>query len=1111
MTRQLLVVASDGKGSHRTITAALAEAADGATISVTPGRYPENLLLNRMVTVLAAEGPGTVEVAPEQGTVIVVDAEAAQVRGLTLTGRDTDRVTLDVRRGEVALDGCAISGQAWASVVARGAGRLVLRACSVSNPRGAAIVVTSPAGSSLEDTEIDRPGSSGIVVSEAGVLALRGVTVRGAGGNGLCVNGSAQVSVDGCEISGAGRPGLVVEQQASAQIRGLVVSGSSSLDAYLLSTGRITVSESQFSGSATQALHVAGGAAPQITRCRFVGVGRNAVQATAGSTPVLEECEIVDTPIGVLVDGGAVATLRSLVIEGSTQTAVMVRTSGEAHVTGLRAGARSGPVFALTGPVRLLLTDAEVKAEDGAVLTATDTAAADLVDARVEGSAEVLFDVRDRARLTLTSSRVQGGGVSLAAGCEATLRDTEFLDAAGDAVSVLAGATSRIASCRVHSARGNGIRVHGSAQLSGCEITGSGMDGVLLDTDAAVSVLDCHVSDSGGQAVHRVRDHAQISVSGLVGAETPARAGVPPAGSPVVGMSTPVEPTGATGVQPQAAAGVVLEGPLAELEVLVGLAGVKREVTGLVNLITVGQRRKVMGLPMPPMSRHLVFAGPPGTGKTTVARLYGAVLADLGILSKGHMVEVARADLVAQYIGATAIKTAEVVNKAMGGVLFIDEAYTLSQGSGGSGPDFGQEAIDTLMKMMEDHRDEIVVIVAGYSELMDKFLASNPGVASRFTRTVEFPNYEVDELVTITTNLCRKHYYELTDDAVTGLTEYFRRIPKSGTFGNGRVARKLFEAMVNSQATRLAVTPDAKESEYNRLTAADLAGELQALQDAPAQPAPTVREDPKAALAASRKFARLRTLPGRRTARSAAITSLVQAGEAARHGQTLGNRANAVLCGPDGTGRGEVAHLYVQTLAELGMLAVGHVIEADVADLTPNWPGQSPALVRDLFERAEGGALLLRVGSRFSGVAPEQRGEVVESLRDGLRRSTAPALLLVGTEQALSAASDLYRGLETFLPQRWEFDPYSAAELAELVVGRLRRGGHEVPAEVVAALQELVLERASDASTALALADRLARTVGSPTLTVADLRTASPSAARELPGLAAGAGLVGAR
>lgn len=235
----------------------------------------------------------------------------------------------------------------------------------------------------------------------------------------------------------------------------------------------------------------------------------------------------------------------------------------------------------------------------------------------------------------------------------------------------------------------------------------------------------------------------------------------------------------------------------------------KLEVTGLINLNKMAQRRQEMGLPMPPMSRHLVFAGPPGTGKTTVARLYGAVLAELGILSQGHIVEVARADLVAQIIGGTAIKTTEVFNKALGGVLFIDEAYTLTNQSRGNGPDFGQEAVDTLMKLMEDHRDEVVVIVAGYSAQMEQFLASNPGMASRFARTVEFPNYSAEELVTIVRGLCAKHYYELSGSALEALDRYFQDVPKGATFGNGRVARQVFEEMISRQASRLAAEPRA--------------------------------------------------------------------------------------------------------------------------------------------------------------------------------------------------------------------------------------------------------------------------------------------------------------
>ncbi len=332
------------------------------------------------------------------------------------------------------------------------------------------------------------------------------------------------------------------------------------------------------------------------------------------------------------------------------------------------------------------------------------------------------------------------------------------------------------------------------------------------------------------------------------------------------------------------------------------------------------KRRTEMGLPMPPMSRHLVFAGPPGTGKTTVARLYGAVLAELGILGKGHIVEVARADLVAQIIGGTAIKTTEVFNRALGGVLFIDEAYTLTNQSRGTGPDFGQEAVETLMKMMEDHRDEIVVIAAGYSEHMDRFLASNPGMASRFARTIEFPNYSPEELVTIVRGLCAKHYYELSDDTVDALSRYFETVPKGPTFGNGRVARQVFESMIGAQASRLAIQSPGHDSELSLLTAADVTPAPQAPSPAPEPsppltarvtpppPAPAPETPPAAPPPDARHLAALSGPGPVAEALAARLHTLVKLG------QGTAGLADVVLEGPPGSGRRAVAAAYGRDL-----------------------------------------------------------------------------------------------------------------------------------------------------------------------------------------------------
>jgi hypothetical protein len=533
-----------------------------------------------------------------------------------------------------------------------------------------------------------------------------------------------------------------------------------------------------------------------------------------------------------------------------------------------------------------------------------------------------------------------------------------------------------------------------------------------------------------------------------------------------------------------------LSGPLAELEVLVGLSGVKREVTGLINLIKMSQVRKEMGLPMPPMSRHLVFAGPPGTGKTTVARLYGTVLAELGVLAKGHMIEVARADLVGQYIGSTAIKTTELVTKAIGGVLFIDEAYTLSAQSGGTGPDFGQEAIDALMKIMEDHRDELVVIVAGYSELMEQFLESNPGLASRFTRTIEFPNYSVDELVTITTNLCRKHYYELTEDGLQALTAYFERVPKNSTFGNGRVARKLFEAMVNNQASRLAMAPPSKDSEMNRLTAADLQAEIDVLQAA-SDAAPARAEtdlDPVAAVQASLSWKRFHAMIGQAGIREAAGTNLVRLMGVQRAGHVLGHAANVVLGGKRGSGRGEVAKLYAHALSELQLVRVGHVVRTSVGtDLQSHWPGQAESLVRTAFEDAAGGVLVVDVDGDWD---PDHGLEVVETLVASMQRAPAdPVVVMVGDHSRLVPLFQQLPTLADCFLEGWDLAEYSVDELAALAVRELVRRGHEVPDEVRAGMAERLAESADRETVhpAHQLARRLARIAASRTLAVADL------------------------
>ena len=242
---------------------------------------------------------------------------------------------------------------------------------------------------------------------------------------------------------------------------------------------------------------------------------------------------------------------------------------------------------------------------------------------------------------------------------------------------------------------------------------------------------------------------------------------------------------------------------LAELDELVGLETVKKEVKSRINLIKVRKLREENGLPNTAMSLHMVFLGNPGTGKTTVARLMAGLYAAIGVLSRGQLVEVDRSGLVAGYVGQTALKTQEVIQSALGGVLFIDEAYSLS--SGGEN-DFGREAIETLLKAMEDHRDDLVVIVAGYTEPMEDFIRSNPGLQSRFNKYMEFPDYTGEELMAMFRSRCDKNGYTLTEEAEAYASELFDEMyeERDDNFGNGRDVRNFFEDAVSRQADRVA-------------------------------------------------------------------------------------------------------------------------------------------------------------------------------------------------------------------------------------------------------------------------------------------------------------------
>ncbi|MFG3407243.1 right-handed parallel beta-helix repeat-containing protein [Streptomyces sp. NPDC048142] len=1022
----MLIVAADGTGDHRTVGEAVARARAGAVLSIAPGRYEESVTITAAITLIASEGPGTAELAPRRGTALTLTGDAVMVRDLVLRGHDDELPVVDAPRGELAMDRCDIHGSAWSALFARESGSLALRQCRISNPAGAGVVSTSPAESFLEKCVVEHLGTSALVAGERGRITARFSELRDTQGNGVLTNGQAHVLLEECAIAATGKPGVAVEEESSVRmVRGTV--RKAAVGVLVNTTGPVVLEDVAVSDVTGHGFAVCGGSSPALTRCgtertvghgllvaersrgtfggcTFATAGEPAVRITGFSSPVLSDTVVRDAEgTGVLLEEDSSAEFDRLEVHDSGGSAIVIRSGANpllrrATVTG--AGAHGVQV----------VKDGRGRLEECVVERAGDSAV------HVSGHGNVFVG---KSRLRSSA----GAGVHIGALGTLTLRDTAVEESGGAGVHIETEGDLAAVRAVVTGAAECGVRVSAGARtsLNGCEVTGSGADGIRVEGDDAVSLTGCTVRANRGSGVRQTVPGDRLAVEGLVSAEN----GAPDA------WGTARDAAAGNGRLPGGAAPAAEPrpgtGPVAELESLIGLDEVKQQVLTLINLNRMAQRRASVGMPAPPMSRHLVFAGPPGTGKTTVARLYGSILASLGVLRSGHLVEVSRADLVAQIIGGTAIKTTETFNKALGGVLFVDEAYTLLSDGGGSGADFGREAIDTLVKLMEDHRDDVVVVAAGYPKEMTEFLASNPGLASRFTRNVEFSDYTSQELVTIVERMCTGHRYELDPAARTALVTRFDRIPRDAGFGNGRTARKVFEEMVDRQASRLAGLAEADERQLAVLTAEDVG------VPAGGPPEDEQGEDPLLRLDALVGLASVKREVGDLVHLLAAASRRKAAGLPAPR---VGN--HLIFAGPPGTGKTTVARLYGELLASLGVLPRGQLVEVSRADLVGRYVGHTAQLTREAFERARGGVLFIdeayTLTPRVGGASADYGQEAVETLLKLMEDHREEVVVIAaGYTEEMSRFLNSNPGLGSRFPRRIEFPDYSSDELVTIV------------------------------------------------------------------------------
>ncbi|MFD9894364.1 AAA family ATPase [Amycolatopsis sp. NPDC059027] len=503
----------------------------------------------------------------------------------------------------------------------------------------------------------------------------------------------------------------------------------------------------------------------------------------------------------------------------------------------------------------------------------------------------------------------------------------------------------------------------------------------------------------------------------------------------------------------RAKGGKTIEELLAELDGMIGLASVKQRVRSLVDEMAIDARRREAGLRVATRSRHLLFTGNPGTAKTTVARLVGQIYQALGVLSKGHVVEVARTDLVGEFLGHTAPKTREVCERAMGGVLFLDEAYNLVSDKD---DEFGREAVTELLLQMENNRDGFVVFAAGYPKEMDDFLESNPGLRSRFAGRVEFPDYSNEELAGIFRVIAESQGYRLADDAAAALPDAVRTIPRGRGFANGRSARVLLEAAIAKQSSRLAAAPDTDAAELEVLVAADLPGAGEsgvAMTDGggPRRSLDDLLSELDGMIGLASVKQRIRSLVDEMAIDKRRREAGMRVGARTRH---------LVFTGNPGTAKTTVARLIGQIYRELGVLSSGHLVEVTSPDLIGQYVGTTSPKTREACERAVGGVLFIDeaynlagakgTNSDFGGEAVAELLVQMENHRDDL------VVIAAGYPKEMDNFLETNPGLRSRFANRVEFPDYSNEELEGIFRVMAEKQGYRLGEDLEGALSEAV-------------------------------------------------------
>jgi hypothetical protein len=753
-----------GGRDHATIAAALKAAPRGhGAILIEPGRYNEPLTLKGDIELRAARGPRTVLIEPA-GDVSITAEGRVTLDGLDIVNRGVAAVSAS---GRLTIRNTRVRANGEFAVRTGNGTTVTIEDSEVTGGR----VAVSGGTATITGTGFGDASSQAITADKDATLTIKDCTVRNPRGHGLDITGST-ATIGGTKIAQPGGVAIRATEGAKLTVTTTAISGGTDAAIACLDRSRAAITELTAEDNGT-GVDVRGGSEVTVTGSRFTGC-RGAGASLTDARGTFTDCAFDQT-------GGAGISATNSPVEASGcslthgRTGVTV-TKSTAKLARLVIEDTSSFAIAISDESSAVVEETRIRRCDSGVSAYGDACRAELKDVTIRDALASGVVTEKSAQVTIEGGAVRGAGV-FGLNCRDTSHVTitgTTVEDAGEACVLVNGSARLVARLiTVGRSRAVGLLGRNSARLDVADSVFRDCAGLGIEVadDAFGQLTDCLVAGNGDEN-YTINDRIRVS-----------------------GLRTSDEEPSPHATTPE-------EGPLAELAELIGLDTAKEQVAGQVNLLRLARWRREAGLAEPPLAHHLVFSGPPGTGKTTLARLYAKILAALGALEHGHIVEVTRGDIVGEFLGHTAQKTRKAFRRAHGGVLFIDEAYALARKIGANS-DFGQEAIDELTGLMENDRDKVVVIAAGYPDEMRAFLDANPGLRSRFSRVLEFEPYNAKELAQIVAMQANKGEFILADGVQDLLVEHFGRLERRGSPANARDARTIFETMVENQAARL--------------------------------------------------------------------------------------------------------------------------------------------------------------------------------------------------------------------------------------------------------------------------------------------------------------------